>query len=79
MLTGHGERSRVVEGVKVGVNELLLKPVSSKALQDRVIAVLTKPRQIMQNGGYYGPTPRKLATAALAENDREIARLTAMN
>ena len=47
MLTGHGERSRVIEAVQIGVNEFLLKPVSSKALQDRVTAVLTRPRQIM--------------------------------
>ena len=29
MLTGHSERSRVVEAVRLGVNEYLLKPVSS--------------------------------------------------
>ena len=79
MLTGHGERSRVVEAVKVGVNEFLLKPVSSKALQDRVVAVLTKPREILNDGTYYGPTPRKLAAAAFADQDREIAKLTALN
>ena len=48
MLTGHGERSRVIEAVQIGVNEFLLKPVSAKALQDRVIAVLAKPRQIVK-------------------------------
>ena len=79
MLTGHGERSRVIEAVKIGVNEFLLKPVSSKALQDRVAAVLTKPRQIMQSGDYYGPAPRKLAAAVHADNDQAIANLTLMN
>src|SRR5579872_55564 len=61
MLTGHGERSRVVEAVKLGVNEFLLKPVSSKALQDRMVSVLTNPRKVIRDGDYYGPTPRKLA------------------
>ncbi len=79
MLTGHGERSRVVEAVKIGVNEFLLKPVSSKALQDRIVAVLTNPRQIMQSGDYYGPTPRKMATAIHADNDQAIAKLSALN
>ena len=79
MLTGHGERSRVVEAVKIGVNEFLLKPVSSKALQDRMVAVLTKPRQIMQSGDYYGPTPRKLAAAIHADNDQAIANLSVLN
>jgi two-component system chemotaxis response regulator CheY len=61
MLTGHGERSRVIEAVEIGVNEFLLKPVSSKSLRDRLIAVMTKPRPLVKSGDYYGPTPRKLA------------------
>ena len=60
MLTGHGERSRVVEAVKIGVNEFLLKPVSSKALQDRLIAVLTKPRD--------GRQERRLLRPGAAQN-----------
>src|SRR2546421_19843 len=35
MLTGHGERSRVLEAVRLGVHEFLLKPVSSSALVAR--------------------------------------------
>jgi len=79
MLTGHGERSRVVEAVKLGINEFLLKPVSSKALQDRMVAVLTNPRQMMQSGNYYGPAPRKLTTAVHADNDEAIANLLRLN
>jgi two-component system chemotaxis response regulator CheY len=79
MLTGHGERSRVIEAVKVGVNEFLLKPVSSKALQDRLIAVLTKPRPVVNTGDYYGPAPRKMVTAIHADNDEAIANLILLN
>jgi two-component system chemotaxis response regulator CheY len=75
MLTGHGERSRVIEAVKVGVNEFLLKPVSSKALQDRLVSVLTKPRPVVNTGDYYGPAPRKMVTAVHADNDEAIANL----
>ena len=60
MLTGHGERSRVIQAIELGVNEFLLKPVSSKALRDRIIAVMTKPRPLVKSGDYYGPAPRKL-------------------
>jgi CheY-like chemotaxis protein len=62
MLTGHGERSRVLEAVRLGVHEFLLKPVSSNALQARILSVLTKPRNMIKRGEYYGPEPRKLAT-----------------
>jgi CheY-like chemotaxis protein len=62
MLTGHGERSRVLEAVRLGVHEFLLKPVSSNSLQSRIVSVLTKPRPMVKQGDYYGPEPRKLAT-----------------
>jgi DNA-binding response OmpR family regulator len=75
MLTGHGERARVIEAVCVGVNEFLLKPVSTNALRDRVTAVLCNPRRMVSSGPYYGPTPRKLATAIFSDNDQAIANL----
>jgi len=75
MLTGHGERARVIEAVCVGVNEFLLKPVSTNALRDRLAAVLCRPRKMVSSGPYYGPVPRKLATAIHADNDRAIANL----
>ena len=78
MLTGHGERSRVIEAVKIGVNEFLLKPVSSKSLQDRLISVLAKPRQIVKDGDYYGPTPRKMA-AIHSDGDQAVANLILLN
>jgi len=61
MLTGHGERWRVVEAMRLGVNDYLLKPVSSKMLLDRMIGILTKPRPIVKLGKYYGPEPRRAA------------------
>ena len=79
MLTGHGERSRVIEAVQIGVNEFLLKPVSVKALQDRMTSVLTQPREVVKSGGYYGPVPRKLATAIHADNAQAIANLSVVN
>jgi two-component system, chemotaxis family, chemotaxis protein CheY len=78
MLTGHGERSRVVEAVKIGVNEFLLKPVSSKSLQDRLVSVLTKPRPLVKTGDYYGPAPRKMGNVN-ADNDETIATLFFVN
>ena len=62
MLSGHGERSRVLEAVRLGVHEFLLKPVSSSALQARMLSVLTKPRNFVKRGDYYGPEPRKIAS-----------------
>jgi two-component system, chemotaxis family, chemotaxis protein CheY len=60
MLTGHCERWRVVEAVRLGVNEYLTKPVSAKSLHDRLLSITTQPRAVVQLGDYYGPEPRKL-------------------
>ena len=72
MLTGYGERSRVVEAVRLGVNEFLLKPVSTQALLARIAAILTKPRRMVQQGDYYGPEPRQLSTYKPESDPGEI-------
>lgn len=59
MLTAHGERWRIVEAVRLGVNEFLCKPVSAKSLHERFVSILLKPRATVQVGGYYGPEMRK--------------------
>jgi two-component system chemotaxis response regulator CheY len=63
MLTAHGERWRVTEAARIGVNEFLTKPVSAKALLDRILAILLKPRESIRLGEYYGPVPRHPASA----------------
>ncbi len=60
MLTGHGQRWRIVEAARLGVNEFLKKPVSGKALLERIAAILLNPRPMVRLGDYYGPEPRKL-------------------
>ena len=62
MLTAHGDRSRVVEAVRLGVNEFLLKPVSSTALLARLVSILAKPREMVKKGDYYVPAPRKMSS-----------------
>jgi CheY-like chemotaxis protein len=79
MLTGHGERSRVVEAIQIGVNEFLLKPVSSKSLHSRMVSVLTKPRTVVQAGGYYGPLPRNLAATVHEDGDQAVTNLVLVN
>ena len=61
MLTGHVERENVVEAVRLGVNEFLCKPVSARALYERIVAIRAKPREMVRIGDYYGPAPRKVA------------------
>jgi DNA-binding response OmpR family regulator len=67
MLSAYGERWRIVEAVRLGVNEYLRKPVSAQALLDRLTLILAKPRPVVQLGDYYGPEPRKLMLDPVTE------------
>jgi two-component system chemotaxis response regulator CheY len=77
LLTGHADRWRVLEAARIGIHEYLLKPVSTKALMDRLAAVLLKPRQMIQMDGYYGPAPRKMfvVTDEPAPDDDDVLLL----
>jgi CheY-like chemotaxis protein len=78
MLTAYGERSRVVEVVNLGVNEYLLKPVSSTALLARLASIIMKPRRMVKKGDYYGPEPRKIASYK-PEVDPGLSRIVLVN
>ena len=67
MLSGYGERWRVLEAARLGVNEYLVKPVSAKALYDRLASITLQPRPSVQVGDYYGPEPRKAASDGVEE------------
>jgi two-component system, chemotaxis family, chemotaxis protein CheY len=59
--------------MRLGVNEYLIKPVSAKALYDRLVSITLQPRPTVQLGDYYGPEPRKLAAETV--DDVNLATL----
>jgi CheY-like chemotaxis protein len=59
MLTDRSTRSVVRSAVRLGVHELLIKPISPKALQQRLIGIMLYPRPMVQAGKYYIPLPRR--------------------
>jgi two-component system chemotaxis response regulator CheY len=67
MLTGHGEQSRVIEAMRLGVHEFLVKPVSGKALQERLASVLLNPRPMVKR------------SASKAEVDRSAANMVVVD
>jgi CheY-like chemotaxis protein len=78
MLTGNSDRSLVVEAVRLGVNEYLLKPVSSEALRARILSIITNPRRMIRKGDYYGPEPRRMSTYK-PENDSGFKNIVLVN
>jgi CheY-like chemotaxis protein len=77
MLSGHGERWRIIEAVRLGVNEYLVKPVSAKAIYDRLVSILAEPRAVVQMGDYYGPEPRKLFVESMRTGSAESVSIEA--
>jgi two-component system chemotaxis response regulator CheY len=62
MLTNRAQRSSVVQALRAGVHEFLIKPTSPKALRDRLTSIAIKPRPMMKLGDFYVPQPRRLPT-----------------
>ena len=60
MVTGYTERSRILEARKMGVHELLCKPISAKALYQRIASVILNPREFVKSPQYFGPAPREI-------------------
>jgi CheY-like chemotaxis protein len=60
MVTAHTERSRILEARKLGIHELLCKPISAKALYQRISSVIMFPREFVKSPAYFGPAPRKI-------------------
>ncbi len=74
MLTDLGLRSRVHAAIQLGVHEFLVKPISPKTLQQRLLGIMLAPRPMVRAGKYYIPMPRRrsdlgdvLAAAAAAD------------
>ena len=59
MLTGHAARARVEEARDAGVTEFVVKPVTARAVLDRINAVINKPRPFIRTGEYFGPDRRR--------------------
>ena len=59
MLTDRGLRSRVQTANRLGVHEFLVKPISPKTLQQRLLSIMLKPRPMVRAGKYYIPMPRR--------------------
>ena len=59
MLTGHSEKKRVLESRDAGVTEFLAKPISAKALYQRILNVVVNPRPFVKTKTFFGPDRRR--------------------
>jgi CheY-like chemotaxis protein len=59
MLTGHSERKRVTAARDAGVTEFMVKPISAKALHQRILSIIASPRRFIRTKTYFGPDRRR--------------------
>lgn len=59
MLSDIGYQSRVQTAIRIGVHEFLVKPISPKTLQQRLLGIVLNPRPMVHAGKFYIPMPRR--------------------
>jgi len=59
MVSGHTDRSRIMEAINAGVNEYLAKPVRPVDVYNRLVSLIERPRRFVKATGYFGPDRRR--------------------
>jgi two-component system chemotaxis response regulator CheY len=61
MITGHSTMKRIVEARDAGVNEFLAKPITARAIIERLNRIVEHPRPFVKTEDYFGPDRRRRA------------------
>jgi CheY-like chemotaxis protein len=70
MLTGHSEKRRVTAARDAGVTEFLVKPISAKALHQRIVNIVMNPRPFVRTKTYFGPDRRRNSSPSYTGPER---------
>jgi len=70
MLTGHSEKKRVMTARDGGITEFMAKPISAKALYQRILNVVANPRPFIRTKTYFGPDRRRNASGSYVGPER---------
>lgn len=70
MLTAQSDKRHVVMARDAGVTEFLAKPISAKALYQRIANIVANPRPFIKTKTFFGPDRRRNTTAAYVGPER---------
>ncbi len=59
LISASNQANEIVQARDAGVSEFLMKPVTPKAIRNRIDAVLNQPRAFIDSGSYVGPCRRR--------------------
>ena len=75
MISGHTELTAVERARDIGITEFLSKPISARALYERLILVLDRPRAFIETPTYRGPDRRRRSRPFAGEDRRGAVAL----
>lgn len=78
-LTSYSDKRHVIEARDAGATEFLAKPVSAKAIYDRLIAIINRPRPFIRSKNYFGPCRRRRANQEYHGSERRTGQVVLQN
>ncbi|MFD1192013.1 response regulator [Phenylobacterium conjunctum] len=78
MLTGHSDLRHLVEARDAGVTEFLCKPVTARAIVERLLTVIHRPRPFIRCATYFGPDRRRGDRCAFDGPERRATKADAI-
>lgn len=76
LCSAHTDRDLVQRAVDLGVNEIMTKPISVRALESRIRSIFEQPRPFVDANQYFGPDRRRRDRDVPEGADRRRARRT---
>jgi CheY-like chemotaxis protein len=73
MLTGHADLRHLIAARDAGVTEVLCKPVTARAIVERLLMVIHHPRPFVRSATYFGPDRRRGRRDGFSGPDRRHA------
>jgi CheY-like chemotaxis protein len=75
LLTAYADRKRVFAARDAGITEILCKPLSAKALHDRIANIVLNPRPFVRTSSFFGPDRRRFQHPGFTDEERRGAKL----
>jgi two-component system chemotaxis response regulator CheY len=66
IVTNEITRERVAQALQAGVHEILVPPLTPKAVEARLREIVERPRKFIRSGDYFGPDRRRQVRAGYA-------------
>ena len=70
MVSGYSNIEQVNKARSAGINEFLVKPINTKGVFSRLVAVIEKPRPFVRTKSYFGPDRRRGSKAGYTGTER---------